>query len=93
MKFSEELVTKIKTLFDNKELQDRLLAGDPDAIREIGSISQKGISPEEVITAYDNGEIEALYKKSKMMVELQRLYKELCLEYGKATRSEQYIDR
>jgi hypothetical protein len=97
MDFSEELKTKIRILFENnKKVREELLAGNPDTIREIGSISQKRIEPAEVVKAYESGnknEIEELYKKSKMMIEVQKLYRELCLAYGKESNVNTDIDR
>lgn len=95
MRLSAELETKIRILFENnQEVREELLAGNPDTIREIGAISQKGINPEDIVEAYENndGKIDELYKKAKMMLELQKLYRELCLEYGK-TRNESNMDR
>ena len=94
MKISEELEAKITILFkNNNELKEKLLSGNPDAIREVGSMSQKGIAPEEIVAAYENGKIEGIYKKSKMMLELQKLYRELCLECSKAIRNKSNMGR
>ena len=62
---------------------------DADAIREIGSLSQRGISPEDIIVAYesrDSSTINYLYHQAKRLVELQELYKDLCIEYYNKTK-------
>jgi hypothetical protein len=59
---------------------------DVEAIREIGSISQKGINPDDVIVAYESGDpntMNYLYQQAKRLVGLQELYKDLCFEYYK----------
>ena len=88
MKTSKEIQERINLLFkNNKELKEKLLAGDANAIREIGSISQQGINPEDVVAAYESEDSETmkyLYKKSKKLIELQKLYRDLCLEYYKS---------
>lgn len=92
MNISEELERKINLLFkNNKEIRDKLLSGDVDTIREIGSISQKGINPTDVIVAYESNDgvsLEALYDKARKLIELQKIYKELCLEYYNKSKGE-----
>ena len=95
MRLSAELETKIRILFENnQEVREELLAGNPDTIREIGFMSQRRIEPQEIVEAYENndGKIDELYKKAKMMLEVQKLYRELCLEYGKS-KNESNMDR
>ena len=56
--------------------------------RESASIFQKLINPEYVIDAYESNDsdtIEYLYKKAQKLIELQRLYRELYLEYYNST--------
>ena len=57
-------------------------------------MSQRRIEPQEIVEAYENnyGKIDELYKKAKMMLEVQKLYRELCLEYGKS-KNESNMDR
>ena len=90
MNTSKELQEKINLLFkNNDELRERLLAGDANAIREIGLMSQKGMNPEDIVDAYESNDSETmkyLYEKAKKLVELQKLYKDLCLEYYNSTR-------
>jgi hypothetical protein len=97
MNISKELQEKINLLFNNnEELREKLLAGDADSIRKIGSISQKGIKPEDIIAAYESNSTEAmecLYKKAQKMLELQKLYRELCLAYAKESKVNTDIDR
>ena len=97
MKFSRELQEKIKVLFkNNEELREKLLSGDADSIRQIGLLSQKGVSTEDVVDAYeskDSETMEYLYKKAKKVLELQELYRELCLEYIEKKDSEKNVER
>ena len=95
MRLSAELETKIRILFENnQEVREELLAGNPDTIREIGFMSQRRIEPQEIVEAYENndGKIDELYKKAKMMLEVKKLYRELCLEYGKS-KNKSNMDR
>ena len=97
MKFSEELEKKINLIFNNdKEIREQLLAGKSDAISQIGLMSQIGINPEDVVDAYESNDSDTmkyLYNKAKKMLELQELYKALCLEYSKQAIQKPYIDR
>ena len=92
MTFSKELQEKINLLFsNNKELKDKLLRGDPDTIRDIGSISQKGIDPEDIVVAFESNDDEImdyLYKKAKRTLELNKLYRELCVAYSLEKKKE-----
>ena len=82
MQISNELKEKIERyFFMDEEFKNKLLSGVTDAIREVGSMAQKRIAPEDVIEAYENEEMDYLYKKAKKMVELQKMYKELCDSY------------
>ena len=84
MNFSKELQEKINMLFaDKDEIREKLLEGDVETIRKIGSASQKGMKPEDIVEAYESNDsetMENLYKKAKKLIELQKLYKDLCLE-------------
>jgi hypothetical protein len=54
-----------------------------------GIISQKGMNPEDIVDAYESNDSETmkyLYMKAQKLIELQKLYKELCLEYYNATK-------
>ena len=85
MVFSKGTQEKISLLFKtNPEMMEKLLRCDAEAIREIGFLSQKGINPNDVVAAYESNDPEAvnvIYQQAKMLVELQELYKDLCLEY------------
>ena len=85
MGISKGTQEKINLLFKaNSEMITKLYNCDPDAIREIGSLSQKGINPDDVIDAYESGEpssLDYLYKQAKKLILLQELYKDLCVEY------------
>ena len=78
MGIPKELREKIETtLRNNSNLRDKMLSGDVDAIREIGTISEQKISPEDIIESYENDTIEYLYKKAKQLVALKEIYLEL----------------
>ena len=87
MVFSNEIQNKIKVLFKNdSETREQLLSGNADAVRKIGSISQKGINPEDVVIAFESNDPDTmnyLYNQSKRLVEIHELYKELCYEFYK----------
>lgn len=96
MIISKETQDKIKNLFkNNPEMIEKLCNCDAEAIREIGSISQKGIDPDDVIAAYESGDkdtLNYLYQQAKRLLGLKELYKDLCYEYYrkmKATPSDQ----
>ena len=90
MSISKETKERINFLFKtNSEMMEKLCKCDAEAIREIGSLSQKGINPDDVIVAYESGDpstMNYLYQQAKRLVELQELYKELCFEYYNKTK-------
>ena len=68
---------------------EKLYKCDAEAIREIGSLSQRGINPDDVVVVYESGDpstMNYLYQQVKRLVGLQELYKELCFEYYKKTK-------
>ena len=85
MILSNEVQNKIKILFENdSETREQLLLGNAEAVRKIGSISQKGINPEDIVKTFESNNqntMNALYNESKRLVELRELYKELCYEF------------
>ena len=87
MSISKETQEKINFLFKtNPEMIEKLYKCDAEVIREIGSLSQRGVNPDDVIAAYESGDsntMNNLYQQAKRLVELQELYKELCFEYYK----------
>ena len=87
---NDETLEKINLLFStNPEMKDRLCNWDVEAIREIGSISQRGINPDDVVAAYESGNrdtMDYLYQQAKRLVVLQELYKDLCFEYYKKSK-------
>lgn len=97
MNFPKDLQDKINLLFQNdKNIREKLLSGDADVIRHIGSISQKGISPEDIVLAFDSKDsdtMDYLYKKAKKMVELKQLYKDLCIAYSIEKKKEKSDER
>lgn len=85
MEFPEKLQIEIKKIFEHDpELRDNLLAGNPDAIRKVGAMSQLRMSPEYVAEMCANGKIQELYEKAQLMIALKELYETLCYEYSKA---------
>jgi len=90
MSISKGTQEKIKLLFGkNPEMLEKLYKCDAEAIREIGILSQKGINPDDVIVAYESDDrttMNYLYQQAKRLVELQELYKELCVEYYNNTK-------
>lgn len=90
MSISKEKQERINFLFKtNPEMIEKLYECDAEAIREVGSLSQGGIDPEDVIVAYESGDPDTmnyLYQQAKRLVELQELYKELCFEFYKKTK-------
>ena len=85
MSISKENKERINTLFKtNPEMIEKLCNWDEEAIRQVASISQGGINPNDVIVAYESGDpnaMNSLYQQSKRLVGLQELYKDLCFEY------------
>ena len=90
MGISKKTKERINLLFKtNPEMIEKLYKCDSEAIREIGSLSQRGINPVDVIVAYESGDpstMNYLYQQAKRLVGLQELYKELCFEYYKKTK-------
>ena len=91
MSVSKESQERINLLFkSNPEMIEKLYKCDVEAIREVGSLSQKGINPDDVIAAYESGDsttMNYLYRQAKRLVGLQELYKELCFEYYKKNKA------
>ena len=82
MKMSNELKKRIEKAFMlNDELRIQLLSGNADAIREVGIRAQKNIKPEDIIEAYESNSMDYLYKQAKKMVEMKKLYEDLCDYY------------
>ena len=90
MSVSKEVQEKINFLFKaNPEMIERLYNCDVEAIREIGSLSQRGINPDDIVVAYESGDQDTmnyLYQQAKRLAGLQELYKDLCYEYYKKTK-------
>lgn len=97
MIFSTETQAKINELFsENEEMKARLLSGDSDAIREVGTLSQMRIAPEDVVSSFDSNDEEAiqnLYNKAKTMLSLRELYKVMCEEYSRNTINKETEER
>ena len=69
---------KIAQLFkNNPEEREKLLAHDPETIRELGKYANSGFTNEEIVECYENGSMDYLYKIAKRKEELINLYYEL----------------
>lgn len=96
MSINKETQERINFLFKtNSKMKEKLFKCDAEAIREVAILSQKGISPNAVKIAYESGDERAmkkLYEEAKRLLELQELYKELCIEFYSKTKetSESY---
>ena len=91
MNYMEEAVEMIEALYkNNPTMKKALLELDPDVIRNLGSEAQKGISPEDVVEAFDGGAdtLEYLRKKAEKQLALKRLYRDLCKAYSIKIRKE-----
>ena len=78
MEWSVQTNKKIRALFKNdKELMQKLLDYNLDAIREIGTYSNTGFTSEEIVSAYKNGKIDKLYKEAERKTQIRVLYYEL----------------
>ena len=90
MSISKETQEKINLLFKNDpEMIEKLYKCDAEAIRKVGSLSKRGINPDDVILAYESEDpstMNFLYQQAKRLVELQELYRELCFEYYQKTK-------
>ena len=97
MILSRETQERIKELFKgNEEMKVKLLSADPDAIREVGVLSQMRITPEDVVSSFDSNDKEAmqnLYNKAKIMLGLRDLYKIMCEEYSRNTINKEREER
>lgn len=75
MELNVQVNRKIRELFkDDKELMDKLLKHDLDAIRKIGTYSNTGFTSEEIVNAYKTGKIDDLYKQAERKTEMRILY-------------------
>lgn len=79
MNISKKFEEKINTLFkDDEVMKNDLLNGDEEAIRKMGVLSQRGISAKDVVYYYEHDDIDNLYEKAKLLIEIEKLYLELC---------------
>ena len=80
MNISYELKEKIERNFKGykKDFKNKLLSCDAKAIKQVGIMSHKMIAPEDIVEAYESGNIDYLYNQAKKMIELKKIYNELC---------------
>lgn len=85
MEFSKELKEEIeKCLSENhSELKQKIFSGDAEAIEQFGYISHQKINPSDIVEAYENNNIDFIYRYSKKLLKMQELYIRLCDEYSK----------
>ena len=97
MSISKETQERINLIFKTTpEMIEKLYKCDAEAIREIGSLSQRGINPNDVIVAYESGDpstMNYLYQQAKRLVGLQELYKELCFEYLRKQKTSRNVEQ
>lgn len=91
MEISNELKEEIEKYISNKRLVKRLLSLDPKAISYLGRASQSGIKPKEVIEAYNNNNMDAIYKLANKKIKLEEIYNELILIYSEKIASKKDI--
>lgn len=60
-----------------------------EILLEIWYNSKRGIDPEEIIEKFDDNNSEYIYQKAKKMLEMQKIYKELCDYYTISKNSEE----
>lgn len=63
-----------KTFKNGSRWRNGLLNCDPNAIRSLGTIVQKGMDPIDVLDYLDKGKTNLLRKKATRLLELQCLY-------------------
>ncbi len=63
------------------DLKNKLLSGDAEAIKKVGIKSKIGVSPEDIVKAYEQKDMEAIYKRAKKIMKLKEIYEKLCKEY------------
>lgn len=84
MKITDEMMKKIDLYLNDEELNNNLLSDNIDknknAIQYIGYISQEKINPLDVIKSYENNTMDSLYDNAKRLVELNKIYNQLCDE-------------
>lgn len=93
MKVSKKTEERIESVVKDEELKINLLSLNADSIRKLPQFYE--LNPEDVIKAYesnDSEEMKKLYDKAILIVELRKLYKELCLEYAKSLKKQKEED-
>ena len=81
---TKELINMIMDLYkDEIDFANKLISLDPVAI---GKMAKDNVffSPEEIVRAYENNEIEELYKDAKERIVKQKVYFELLNIYSSA---------
>ncbi|MBE6160989.1 MAG: hypothetical protein E7158_02035 [Firmicutes bacterium] len=83
MVVTEELAKKINELFkEDTTMRDMLLEGNGSAIQRLAIISNKGIDPAFIVEYYDCQTMDIVYKKAQELVEIRKLYVDMCAWYN-----------
>lgn len=81
---TKELANMVMSLYkDDLEFANKLINLDPTAIVKIAK-DNRPFPPEEIVRAYENNEIEALYHNAKIRLTKQKVYFELLDLYSRA---------
>lgn len=90
MMITDEMKQKLDLYLNDKDLKDKLssdnIEKNKNAIQCIGLIAQESVDPLDVIKSYENNTMDSLYEYAKRLVELNKIYKQLCddvYDYGK----------
>lgn len=82
MIFSKEVQDEIRDIFkDDVDFMNRLLEGDEDSISSLAVNNM--ISPEDVVDAYKENNIEKIYKDAIFKLRKKKLYFKMIEEYAK----------
>ena len=89
MAYSEEIIGLIKRIAKvDKDLAEKILLGDLDAIRSLGQGNV--MSPDEILDAFDNKKTKELVEKAKFLCDKIELYNLLIvspLVYGSSNKT------
>ena len=79
--FNEELTEKIKRLYSNdEEKRNKILEGDTNVISTM--TSNINFTPDMIVKAFEEKNIDNLYEEAKRRSEIIKLYHDLCIAYS-----------
>jgi len=85
MQYPEEFKQKVLSVYsDSEEIRNMLDSGNVFLGRYLDEARQGGLSPKEVVDAYESMNLLAIYQKAKRKLALQELYG----EWGEIYRSQ-----